>query len=285
MNDSTLGRIVLISNRGPNDFVWRQDRWVPKPASGGLVSMIDPLARRPDVAWFCCVSEPPDAREARTSLYTTAADQTDPEHHLVPVPLPARVYQAYYGAISNEVLWMLQHHLVGQFGYSSLDAARHRAWSEGYLEANRRMVAAVRASGIRPQAFLIQDYHFYPLPALLRQPFPNTPILHYTHIPFPGPATLKLIPQHWRNAILVGMLGADVIGLQTLWDARSFLGSCEELLGAEVNYTNQTVHAPDGRVVRVRVFPASTDPTAVQQTMHSSGVLSARQRLAPFWRS
>jgi len=282
MNDLTVGRIVLISNRGPNDFVWQQDRWVPKPASGGLVSMIDPLARRPDVAWFCCVSEPPDAREAQASLYTTAADQTDPEHHLVPVPLPARVYQVYYGAISNEVLWMLQHHLVGQFGYSSLDAARHRAWSEGYLEANRRMVAAVRGSGIRPRAFLIQDYHFYPLPALLRQPFPNTPILHYTHIPFPGPATLKLIPKHWRDEILLGMLGADVIGLQTLWDSRSFLASCEELLGAEVDYKNGIVLAADGRAVTVHVFPAGTDPAAVQQTMHSPGVLSARQRLAPF---
>jgi trehalose 6-phosphate synthase len=244
--------------------------------------MIDPLARRPDVAWFCCVSDPPRASEARAALFTTAADQTDPEHHILPVPLPARVYQAYYGAISNEVLWMLQHHLVGQFGYSSLDAARHRAWSEGYLEANRRMAAAVRASGMRPSAFLIQDYHFYPLPALLRQSFPNTPILHYTHIPFPGPATLKLIPQHWRDAILLGMLGADVVGLQTLWDAKAFLGSCEELLGAEIDYKKQTVHAADGRVVRVRVFPASTDPTAVQETLHSSSVLSARQRLAPY---
>ena len=279
---SSLGSIVLISNRGPNDFVWQQDRWVPKPSSGGLVSMIDPLARRPDVAWFCCVSEPPDASEARASLYTTAEDQTDPELHIVPVPLPARVYQAYYGAISNEVLWMLQHHLVGQFGYSSLDAARHRAWSEGYLEANRRMVDAVRASGICPRAFLIQDYHFYPLPALLRQMFPNIPILHYTHIPFPGPATLKLIPRHWRDAILTGMLGADVIGLQTHWDATSFLGNCEELLGAEVDYENKTVRAADGRVVRVRVFPASTDPAAVRQTMDSPGVLSARQRLAPY---
>jgi trehalose 6-phosphate synthase len=200
----------------------------------------------------------------------------------VPVPLPARVYQAYYGAISNEVLWMLQHHLVGQFGYSSLDSARHRAWSEGYLEANRRMVAAVRASGIRPRAFLIQDYHFYPLPALLRQAFPNTPILHYTHIPFPGPATLKLIPRHWRDTILAGMLGADVIGLQTLWDARSFLGCCEELLDAVVDYKNRTVLAADGRVAKIRVFPASTDPAAVQQTMDSPGVLSARQRLAPY---
>jgi uncharacterized NAD(P)/FAD-binding protein YdhS/trehalose-6-phosphate synthase len=276
------GQIVLVSNRGPNDFVWQDKEWALRPASGGLASMIDRLARQPDVTWFCCVSEPLSANDARGKLYTTAADQTDPEHHVVPVPLPAHVYQAYYGAISNEVLWMLHHHLVGQFGYSSLDAARHRAWNEGYLEANRRIVVAIRASGVKPRAFLIQDYHFYPLPALLRRVFPETPILHFTHIPFPDAATLKLIPLDWRDTLLKGLLGADVIGMQTLWDARPFLGCCEELLGAEVDYRNSTVVAPDGRLVRVRVFPAATDPQEVRQTLKSPEVAQARERLALF---
>src|SRR5205085_8505177 len=164
----------------------------------------DPLARQSHVTWFCCVSEPPPATEARDGLFTTAMDQADPEHNIVPVPLPSRIYRDYYGAISNEVLWMLQHHLVGQFGYSSLDAERHRAWSEGYLEANRRIARAIQESNIKPAAFLIQDYHLYPLPALLREVFPETPSLHFTHIPFPDPATLKLIPQSWRDTILHG---------------------------------------------------------------------------------
>lgn len=275
------GKIVLVSNRGPNDFVWQDEHWAPRPASGGLVSMIDPLARKSDVTWFCCVSEPLSADDVRGKLYTTAADQTDTEHHVVPVPLPALVYQAYYGAISNEVLWMLQHHLVGQFGFSSIDAARHRAWNEGYLEANRRIVKAIRASGIQPRTFLIQDYHFYPLPALLRRLFPEIPILHFTHIPFPDAATLKLIPQYWRDTLLNGLLGADVVGMQTLWDAKPFLGCCEELLGAKVDFKNSTVVAPDGRLVRVQVFPAATDPQEVRQTLNSREVAEARERLAP----
>jgi trehalose-6-phosphate synthase len=119
----SAGNLIIVSNRGPNDFVWQDDHWVVRPASDGLVSMIDPLARQPDVTWFCCVSEAPPASESRAALFTTAADQTGPEHHIVPVPLPSKIYQAYYGTISNEVLWMLQHHLVGQFGYSSLDAS------------------------------------------------------------------------------------------------------------------------------------------------------------------
>jgi len=275
------GNIVLISNRGPNDFVWADDRWALQPSSGGLVTMIEPLARQSDVSWFCCVSEPPTAGEARGELFTTAADQTDPAHHIVPVALPAHIYHAYYGDISNEVLWVLQHHLVGQYGFSAIDAARHHAWNEGYLEANRRVVVAIRASGIKPLAFLIQDYHFYVLPALLREVFPGVPILHFTHIPFPDAATFKLIPQEWRDAVLTGLLGADVIGMQTLWDTRPFLGCCEELLGAKVDYQKGTVIASDGREVRVSVFPASIDPIALRQAMHSPAVDTARAALAP----
>src|SRR4051812_14529008 len=274
------GDLIIVSNRGPNDFVWEDDRWVVRTASGGLVSMIDPLARQPNVTWFCCVSEPSPASDSRAELLTTAADQSDPAHHIVPVPLPRRVYQDYYGAISNEVLWMLQHHLVGQFGYSSLDAERHRAWSEGYLEANRRVARAIQESGIKPRAFLIQDYHLYPLPELLRQSFPGVPSLHFTHIPFPDSATLKLIPQGWRDTILHGLLGADVVGMQTDWDARPFLGCCEELLGAVVDYKNAAVIARDGRSVRVRAFPASADPAAVEQTMNSPALSEARKKLA-----
>ncbi len=44
----SAGNLIIVSNRGPNDFVWQDDHWVVRPASGGLVSMIDPLARQPD---------------------------------------------------------------------------------------------------------------------------------------------------------------------------------------------------------------------------------------------
>jgi trehalose 6-phosphate synthase len=271
------GRIIIVSNRGPHDFVWKDDRWLAKRSAGGLVSMIEPLARRPDVSWYCCVSEPPEAEESREGIFTTAADQIDPELGVVPVPVPSAIYRQYYGLISNEVLWMLQHHLVGQFGYEYLDERRHRAW-EGYLEANRRLADAI--SGVRARAFLIQDYHLYPLPALLRRRFPGTPSLHFTHIPFPDPPTLRLIPHAWRKEILEGLLGADIVGMQTPSDVRNFRNACEELIGAAVDDVRSTVMAPDGRRVRVCAFPASTDPGAVRRLMESPGVASATARLA-----
>jgi trehalose 6-phosphate synthase len=273
------GTIVIIANRGPHDFVWEDGQWIAKSATGGLLSMIEPLARQPNVAWFCCVSEPPGSEAERDALYVTAKDQTDPELNVVPVPLPADIYQDYYGEISNEILWMLQHHLVGQFGYASLDAKRHQAW-HGYLEANRRLADAVVATELPVSAFLIQDYHLYPLAEMLRERFPETPSLHFIHIPFPDPSVLKLIPRAWREAILRGLLGADVVGLQTSNDVRAFLGCCEELLNLAVNYQQGFAVLANGRTVQVRAFAASADPEAVRALVASVAVQHGRERVA-----
>jgi trehalose 6-phosphate synthase len=272
-------RIVIVANRGPNDFVWQSGAWVTRTATGGLVSMLTPLARRANVAWFCCVSEPPDAQQARHGLYTTAADQTDPRLHVLPVPLPAETYHSYYGELSNEVLWMLQHHVIGSSGFEFLDHGRHRAWLR-YLEANSRMASAIARSGRAADAFLIQDYHLYPLPGLLRGSFPDTPILHFTHIPFPDPPLLRLIPESWRQTILRGMLGADIVGLQTPADARSFLACCDEFLDVKVHPDCSSVSMADGRHVCVRAYPASVEPRTLQRIMRSPEVAAARQRLA-----
>jgi trehalose 6-phosphate synthase len=276
---ATQSGIVIVANRGPNDFVWQDGAWVTRTATGGLVSMLTPLARRSSVAWFCCVSEPPDAEQARQGLFTTAADQTDPRLHVTPVPLPAETYHAYYGQISNEVLWMLQHHVIGSGGFEYLDYARHQAWGR-YLEANARMASAIARSGRRPQAFLVQDYHLYPLPGLLRGTFPDTPILHFTHIPFPDPPMLRLIPDPWRQTILRGMLGADVVGLQTPMDVRSFLSCCAEFLHVAIDPECCAVELPDGRHVSVRAYPASVEPRTLRRSLRSPEVAAAHERLA-----
>ncbi len=273
-------RIIIVANRGPNDFVWKQGAWITRSATGGLVSMLTPLARQPNVVWFCCVSEPPGAGEARQGLYTTAADQTDPRLHVVPVPLPAGIYHAYYGMVSNEVLWMLQHHVIGPGGYQYVDVPRHTAWTRGYLEANRRLADAIVATCDRPRAFLLQDYHLYPLPALLRERFPDTPILHFTHIPFPDSTVLQLLPRAWRETILRGLLGADVVGLQTHDDVTAFLACCQAFLGSSIDRDCATVVAEDGRTVRVRPYPASVEPRVLRRIMRSATVAAAHQRLA-----
>lgn len=272
--------VVIVANRGPNDFVWDDGAWRTRRATGGLVSMLEPLARRPDVAWFCCVSEPPDAEHDRRGLFTTAADQADPGLHVVPVPLPAEVYHAYYGQISNEVLWMLQHRLIAPGDSVSALADRQAAWQSGYLVANARLARAIGSHVAAARAILIQDYHLYPLAALLRAQFPATPILHFTHIPFPEPALFRLLPTPWRAVILEGMLGADIVGLQTSQDALAFLDCCSELAGVVVDRAEGSVILSTGHIARVRIYPASVDARALSELMLSPDMTAARDRLS-----
>jgi trehalose 6-phosphate synthase len=271
--------VVIVANRGPNDFVWEDGAWRTRRATGGLVSMLEPLARRPDVAWFCCVSEPPDAEHDRHGLFTTAADQADPGLHVVPVPLPAEMYHAYYGQISNEVLWMLQHGLIAPGSSVSATAERQHAWQSGYLAANARLAQTIVGHVAAARAILIQDYHLYPLPALLRATLPDAPILHFTHIPFPEPAQFSLLPTPWRVAILEGMLGADIVGLQTPEDALAFLDCCSELAGVVVDHDESSVTTRDGHVARVKPYPASVDSQALGELMASPAMTAARDRV------
>src|SRR5260370_37272944 len=87
--------VVIVANRGPNDFVWDDGAWRTRRATGGLVSMLEPIAKRPDVAWFCCVSEPPDAAHDRQGLLTPAPDQPDPGLPVLPRSLAAALSPAY----------------------------------------------------------------------------------------------------------------------------------------------------------------------------------------------
>lgn len=271
--------LVIVSNRGPKDFVWKQGRWVPVTSSGGLVSMLAPLAQRPDARWFCCVSEPPDASHATAGLFTTAADQSGGRLKVIPIPLPAAMYHDYYGRISNEMLWMLQHRVIGDRGFERISADQHRAWDAGYLAANRRIAAAIVEHCPSARAFLVQDYHLYPLPELLRRSFPGTPILHFTHIPFADPPMMRLLPSAWRETILRGLLGADVVAMQTAGDVQAFLQCCAELLHATVDPADASVRSDDGRRVAVRAYPASVDPAALRRTMRSPAVAGAQARL------
>jgi trehalose 6-phosphate synthase len=272
-------RLVIVANRGPNDFVWEDGRWRTRPSSGGLVSMLAPLASRPDVAWCCCVSEPPQAVEARRGLYTTAAEQAEPGLHVAPIALPAAMFHAYYGQISNEVLWMLQHGLPLPPDVFTPYSTRTRAWEHGYVAANSRIANSIAASGWKPDAFLLQDYHLYPLPAMLRARFPRTPILHFTHIPFPGPAAWCQLPPAWSGRVIRGLVGADVVGFQTHRDRANFLDCCRAF-GYRVDQSAHTVAAEDGRTVRVRIYPASVSPEEVRSVLARPTLDDARQRLA-----
>jgi trehalose 6-phosphate synthase len=90
---------------------------------------------------------------------------------------------------------------------------------------------------------------------------------------------MKLLPEPWRATILRGLLGSNVVGVQTSTDAQAFMNCCAELLGSSVDHQAGAVRADDGRWVAVRAYPASVEPQALAETMQSAAVAEARERL------
>src|SRR5690606_5616647 len=100
----------------------------------------------------------------------------------------------------------------------------------------------------------IHDYQLLLLPGLLRSQFENITIGFFQHIPFPSYELFRLIP--WIEALLQGMLGADLIGFHTFDDVRHFISSATHLLSLQVDASMLRYNE---RIIAVEPFPMGID--------------------------
>ncbi len=178
-----------------------------------------------------------------------SGDDPAGKYVLVPVTIDDAVNEKYYGGFCNDCIWPLFHY------FPSL-VVHDESYFENYAIANKLFADKIKTI-IQPDDFVwIHDYQLFLLPALLRESFPNANIGFFLHIPFPTFEIFRILPQHWREAILKGMLGADLIGFHTNDYSQYFLRSVSRLMGLEV--TMNGVAAGD-RLVKVDAFPIGID--------------------------
>ena len=89
---------------------------------------------------------------------------------------------------------------------------------------------------------------------MLRERRPDLRIGFFSHIPFPPQELFMRLP--WREEILRGILGADVVGMQRRGAAENLVQCSRRLLDAHGAVPGLTV---DGRRVEVGAFPISID--------------------------
>ena len=117
----------------------------------------------------------------------------------------------YYEGFSNDTLWPLYHDAIRESGFHGDD------WNS-YVDVNERF--AERLADVAPTdaAVWIHDYHLQLVPKLLRERRPDVRIGWFNHIPFPPLELFQRLP--WREDIIRGLLGADVLGFQRERGAR-----------------------------------------------------------------
>jgi trehalose 6-phosphate synthase len=148
-----------------------------------------------------------------------------------------------------------------------------KAWEDGYVTVNKQFAQAIiEQMEITPKPVLVmlQDYHLYLVAHFLRTSIPprqRPTIMHFTHIPWPGPEYWGVLPPTMRQAILEGLCAADILGFQTNAYALNFIRTCQTYLPrASVKYKPQRVWYRN-HTTHVRNFPISID---VQSLVNSS---------------
>jgi trehalose 6-phosphate synthase len=242
-------KFIAVSNREP--YIHRNENGsieCIQPASG-LTTAIDPIMRASGGVWVAHGSGSADR---------AVVDERD--HVLVPpderlyslrrVWLPEKIEREYYYGLANEGLWPLCHIAFHRPKFSRKD------W-DSYRIANELFAQAVLEEAAGEPAFVfIQDYHFGLLPRMLKRYNPNLVVAQFWHIPWPNREAFRAFP--WKQELLDGMLGNDLLGFHIRYHCQNFLDTVDRNLEALADLEHSTI-VREGHKTTVRAFPISID--------------------------
>jgi len=257
---------IIVASRAPlalypaDPYRGTSERLTKGP--GGLVTALSSLAGATHATWVAITRDDADRSLAERGDPAPLITEDGTRYDVAFVDPGAEAYELFYSVISNPLLWFIQHYLWDLAREPIVDSAIQRAWNDGYVRVNRDIADRVVVEAERsrkPALVFVQDYQMYCVPRLIRERLPEVRIQHFVHIPWPTPQYWTILPKNIRDAVVHGMLGADIIGFQTPRDVRNFLMTCEENLGLTVDLRERTVFF-DGRAIWVRNYPISIDP-------------------------
>jgi trehalose 6-phosphate synthase len=102
----------------------------------------------------------------------------------------------------------------------------------------------------------VQDYHFGLLPRIIKEANPNLIVAQFWHIPWPNREVFQVFP--WKEELLAGMLGNDLLGFHLRYHCQSFLETIDRTIEAKVDHERFEV-IRGGKATVVRPFPISID--------------------------
>lgn len=234
-----MARLILVSNRLPVTVHRDESGFRLERSIGGLASGLGAFYQSLDSLWIGWPGIEGGDTIAGTAGITAALEN----ERCRPVFIPQAEIEGFYDGFCNATIWPLFHYLPL---YTVYDQSR---W-EAYVRVNRRYAEAV-AEVIRPDDLVwVHDYHLMLLPLMLRRRWPHLRIGFFLHIPFPCFQIFRALP--WREEILDGLLGADLIGFHTYDYERHFLESVRRLMGCKMGLRRITI---GDRVARSGTFP------------------------------
>jgi trehalose 6-phosphate synthase len=250
--------LVVVANRLPvDDSVARDGACEWRRSPGGLVSALHPILQHTPATWV--------GWAGGTGPAPALPDIDGVRMHTV--ALSAEDIRDHYEGFANATLWPLYHDSVEQPAY-------HRSWWEAYQRVNQRFAEAAAAAAEPGALVWIQDYHLQLVPGMLRALRPDLLIGFFLHVPFPPPELFMQLPR--RAELMLGMLGADLVGFQRAQAAHNFAQLATKVL--KVPATDRRI-AIDDRVVRIGAFPVSINMSEMESLAVRPDVVDRARQL------
>jgi trehalose 6-phosphate synthase/phosphatase len=260
-NAERRGRVLLVSNRLPVSITPHSEPILVRPSPGGLATGLRSVHGNGASVWIGWPGVNTEPGPERERIARALPDS------VLPVHFTNDEMTRFYDGIANGVIWPLFHYLLDRVPGDIRD------WS-AYESANQRF-ADVVAGEARPDDLIwVQDYHLLLLPALLRERLPRARIGFFLHIPFPSSEVFRILP--YREAVLEGLLGADLIGFHTFNDQRHFSAALLSVLGFDSELDRVEV---EGRSVRLHVFPMGVDADGFAARAAEPSIIEASEKL------
>jgi alpha,alpha-trehalose-phosphate synthase [UDP-forming] len=242
-------QIIVVANREPYIHRFAGDSIECQRPASGMAAALDPIMRAAGGVWVGHGSG--DADRGTVDLADhVAVPPEDPSYTLRRVWLTKEEEEGYYHGLANEGLWPLCHITFTRPVFNSKD------W-ETYRKVNALFGDAVlQEADDRPTFVFIQDYHFALLPRYLKDRNPNLIIAQFWHIPWPNRETFRVFP--WKEELLDGLLGNDLLGFHLRYHCQNFLETVDRTIEARIDHEQAEI-VRNNKSTLIRPFPISID--------------------------
>ena len=240
----SVNKIIIVSNRLPLKISIENDNLIVTPSVGGLATGMKSLHSEGNGVW---IGWSGITDEELNEDLKSKVDANVKEAKCRSVSLTEDDVTNYYLGFSNRTLWPLFHYFLEYTEFES------HHW-EAYKSVNEKFAEVVLDTIEDGDTVWVHDYQLLLLPQLIKEKRPDITIGFFLHIPFPSYEIFRTFP--WREELLKGMLGADLLGFHTYDYERHFLSSVKRIMRLDVKFNEISYY---DRIIKVDSFPMGID--------------------------
>lgn len=254
---------IVVSNRGPFRFTDGPGGLTSLPGPGGLASSLRPLltsgAAGDGASWIAAALDDGDRAAAKAGAVEA------PGITLRMLAFDPELYRLANDVVANQTLWFLHHGLFDLPRVPTFTDAFGEAWA-AFEAVSRAFADAVVTSAASHDVVLVQDYQLALVPGMIKEQRADLRVVHFCHIPFCGPNSVRVLPSAVSGAICASLAGVPTGFHAARW-ANAYQASARDVLG------------PDAAITPSFVAPLGPDPDALEDALNTTATTRALHEL------